>query len=605
MPTNAPAALFPRGLISCLVIVAALGFGAAGNVRADDGAAGVDDITLEAGFAKFTIKHLDLTSSSLSGPEFKALLEGLATGVSAGSLAKLDAASIVIPDLAMEQTLGAIHQEAHYLNVRLTGIHAGKVGAYSIASATIGGEMATGQMVTGVMHGIGGTDIDLPELMRVFTETSTDASAPLKPLYGTPFVDGYEFKTPLVDFSLGKATMSDIRGRPLTKSLADLPKTMPAPKAPGQPLSPEEQKSVMTFMSSIFDLYGAFSVGAMDMRDLKITGHGDAEHQVPPFSASISRMTMTGYANSRIGEMSLEGLDVTPPQGKFHLGKFSLKGFDFSDWLTSMSQLMQKMAADPAGAAIAPTDLPMKMPRIEAISLSGVAAEYPMPTQTGDAPAPMHLSLANLEIRPGLSPTGLPISFASTIDHLAFSLPPNLPNSDALGAAGIETVDLSSKFDAQWDEAAQRLTIDTAMIEAKDLGKLTMAVTADNIPPEAFTGDQFTREAAWLGAQIKSADIQLDNEKFLDAVIEAQAKQTGKSASEAKSELIAAASMGIPNLLGNSPAAKALADAVAKFIANPKSLHIAVSSSDGIGASDMAAPDQVLGKVDLTATANE
>jgi len=65
----------------------------------------------------------------------------------------------------------------------------------------------------------------------------------------------------------------------------------------------------------------------------------------------------------------------------------------------------------------------------------------------------------------------------------------------------------------------------------------------------------------------------------------------------------------IPSLLGgDSPSAKTIADAVSKFLSDPKNLHIELTSKDGLGMMDLGsigAPAELLKKVDVKAGANE
>jgi len=242
------------------------------------------------------------------------------------------------------------------------------------------------------------------------------------------------------------------------------------------------------------------------------------------------------------------------------------------------------------------------------LTIADMSADFIAPASPGDPeaqPQPVQFSLASFVTRPELWDSGLPKSLLIQLDHLIVKVPPGVQNADVLTAAGFDKVDVSSKFDVAWDEKAQRLTIGAVNVSGKDLGSVTVAATLDNVPPEAFNGDQFTRQAAWLGALLKSHDLKIENQKLYDIIFATQAKQTGKTADEVKSDLITAASVGIPQILGNSPNAKALGDAIAKFLASPKNLHIAIISKDGLGVADMAAPNQIMDKVELSAKANE
>ena len=64
----------------------------------------------------------------------------------------------------------------------------------------------------------------------------------------------------------------------------------------------------------------------------------------------------------------------------------------------------------------------------------------------------------------------------------------------------------------------------------------------------------------------------------------------------------------LPNSLGGVPNAKLIGAAIAKFIADPKTLHISATSKNGVGAPDMGllgTPDVLLNSLDMKASANE
>jgi hypothetical protein len=72
------------------------------------------------------------------------------------------------------------------------------------------------------------------------------------------------------------------------------------------------------------------------------------------------------------------------------------------------------------------------------------------------------------------------------------------------------------------------------------------------------------------------------------------------------------AALGIPAMLGSSDKAKALGNAIATFIAKPKSLAISVKAKDanGLGLTDVMGgsgpdPKVVFEKLDVTASANQ
>ena len=204
-----------------------------------------------------------------------------------------------------------------------------------------------------------------------------------------------------------------------------------------------------------------------------------------------------------------------------------------------------------------------------------------------------------------LGPLGIPSQIKIDLEHFKMPLPAGDPNFVWARSAGIEDLDLSSKIDAGWDEAKQQITIGGVSLSGEGLGKIALSGLVGNVPKELFFGDEFVKQAAMLGVVMKSAEITVENTGVFQKIIAAQAALSGMPEGEMRSSMILGAAIGIPTMLGTSPAARTLADAVAKFLADPRKLHISASARDGIGAADIAAPDKILDKVDLTATANQ
>ena len=680
---------------------------------ADSANVAVDDITLDAGFGKYNIRHLEATGSSLNSAELKALFSGKGSGSLDTQLAKWSAKDVVIPEVAFEQTIAGVNQRLVYSSVKLTDVVNGKIGSFSAASGHIASEFLPGQAMDVTVGSMTGTNIDVVSLVAMMTEKAISANAALRPIYESIAINGYTIKIPNGEFTVGSVTARDVRGRPMTVPLSDLMKNLPRAKEPGKEPTPEELKTMMTFVGSMFDIYGAFSIGSMEMRDFKGSVRGDPDNAQPPIEMSIARVGITGFANFKLAESTVEGITMTAPNGKFRIGKYSLKDVSFKDYIEGLKLLFAKLAGNPGakppadmftimqaptfksfliadvdadftsaatpdnaettpehghfalgrfsmtdfadaklgelaleGAdVVAPTgklhlgklairgldykdalasfmglmteaaepglepgmmaDVQLKLPRLGEFVISDLNGDVPA-TPSPDSPEakPGHIvfSLANLNLTPVLADDGTPKSLLLAIDHYVTSVPPGTPG---ISDYGVESMDLSSKIVASYDKAAQVLSIDKLSMDGAGLGAAALTAKIGNVPLEAFSTNKLMAEAALLGAVIKSLDVRVDNKGLFQKFVAMQAKQSGKPESEIRQTLIADAGVGIPQLLGNSPAAKTVANAIAKFLADPKTLRFEATSKDGIGASDAVEPDKILDKVDLKATANE
>lgn len=701
----------------CRILIATAAIGAGMTAPAFAASIGVDGVVLQSALGAYRIKHMDVTDSSLGAEDIKALFAGKGTGSIAEQLAKFSAKSIVIPELDYRQTIAGIEQTLVYRDGKMTDIVNGTVGQLDFASGTLTAALPDGKAMGAEIRGMHASKIDLAAVARLMTETTKTLDAPLQPLYGATSIDSYKITLPNLEISVGSASAKDVKGRPLGISMADLVKKIPKPPKAGEQPSPEDMKNLADYMASIFDVYGAFSVAGAELNNLTVRFTGDPLLGAEPFSMTLKRIAMTDYAKSRLGDMTIEGIDVKAskasvhlgkyqvsdfdfkatlahlatmmkilptlndksaapppefmssilelyrsfsigkleltdfsvgdakdeatgqpvsvaleraaltdfgkarvgefsvggfdirvPQGKFHLGKFALKGFDFNDLLDSFGTFRAHPTPDADGKIAPPDFKQLKMPKLEEIRIEGVDADLQAPpgldAQDGE-PTPVKFSLQTLSLRPDLGPSGIPSKLSFVADHFKFVFPPNNPQYEIARSAGIDAIDLSSKIEAGWNEAAQQLTIGGLSLAGEGLGKVFVSGAIDNVPREAFFGDEFVRQAAILGAVVKSAEIKVENSSLMEKIITAQAKQSGQSEADMKSTLIAGAAIGIPTMLGNSPAARALANAVAKFLADPKTLHVTAGSKEGVGAGDIAALDKILDKVELTATANE
>jgi hypothetical protein len=202
-----------------------------------------------------------------------------------------------------------------------------------------------------------------------------------------------------------------------------------------------------------------------------------------------------------------------------------------------------------------------------------------------------------------------PTQVTATLDH--FTLNPALLKDSYLKPLvdmGYPKLDLSSRVEMAWDMSTEELTVKDVSINGSDMGALKVSGVIDKVSKDFFSGDTTAMQAAALGASIKKIEVRLDNAGLFERVIALEAKEQHKSIDDIKQTYVANAALGIPAMLNNKPAAKLIGAAVAKFVANPKSLHIVASSAEGLGAADFALiddPTTLLDSLDIKATANE
>jgi hypothetical protein len=173
---------------------------------------------------------------------------------------------------------------------------------------------------------------------------------------------------------------------------------------------------------------------------------------------------------------------------------------------------------------------------------------------------------------------------------------------------GLSKLDLSTRLDLAWNEAAKQLVLKEFSGRYPDLGAFDVKATIGNITRDAFSEDLNVMTAAVLSGVLSAAELTITNQGMVERGLAAEAKKEHKNVDDFRKELIAGTIIAVPKMMNNVPAAKTVASAIAKFIAQPKTLHIAAKSAQGIGVADFVNtkdPVDLLKEVEITASAGE
>jgi hypothetical protein len=113
---------------------------------------------------------------------------------------------------------------------------------------------------------------------------------------------------------------------------------------------------------------------------------------------------------------------------------------------------------------------------------------------------------------------------------------------------------------------------------------------------------------ALVGATARNIDLTIENEGLFERLIAREAEKQKRPPEDLRREYGMAAAVGVPATLGNTASAKAIGQAVARFIAKPGRLNISMRTKDpaGLGIADLMSatePAALLDKLDITATA--
>ena len=566
------------------------------------GNASAEDISIETDAATYTIKRIDATGTTLTSGELEALFDDESKATIAERLAKLTAAGISMAEVIVEVEIGDAKQTITYKDVKFANVAKGVAGAASIGSAAFAVSGGKEGEVTGTISNIAARNIDLAAILHAHLEARADDKEPLKVQYESISIDGLVLKAPKgVAFSVGKMSGKDIAGRalavPFSQIAAKIAELSSAKPAPTQ----EQQRELASIYA---DLARSSSFALFEMRDMKVAA--DVDGKAGGFA--LGRMAVAGFGGGKLGEIAYEGLSFDVPDAKFSFGGLSMRGFDFRPLLVMADSFAKE--GDSGMVAVDPRAFVPTLDHVGLTNLDLDAAAQEGQKGNADNGTRNKFKLAGISLDMSGHLGGIPTSATMSLDHLAVDLSgmANDPDMKDFVAMGYSKVDLSAKADLDWNEATSELALKSLSVQNAGMGALTVSATLGNVTKDLFASDPSAMMAAALGALVKKVELGIVNDGLLDKALASAAAKEGKKPEDMRQTMIAGVSLGIPQILGDSPASRTIANAVAKFLAAPKNLKITAVSAQGLGAGDLGLlndPPALLGKLDVKASVNQ
>ncbi|GJD93063.1 hypothetical protein [Methylobacterium iners] len=581
------------------VLAICLGAGPEGGPRsalAQEAASAVQDVTLQdvaltLGETVLRAPRVTVSGTRLSKDDLIALLRGSGP-TAAARLARLDAASLNIPELRAENAgPGGTRQVILYRDVVAKDVRAGRIAELVGAGATITveGGPRTG---TGTYGRIQATDLDLTALARLYGEPG-DGKGAVQRVYGTfaiaevAYVD--EGGTAV---KLARLEGKDFGGRQIPSSWTG---AMQAFSGVDLEKAPPAERARVTGLAA--DLFEAVSVGTLEATGLSVQEtKGDA-----PFDLGIARMSYTGSG------ASLEEVAFSGAGARTRIGRLSLTDFSLGPTIAAL----RKFSA--AVANPSQDDLRRLTPALGTLALQDMSIDLPAEQPVkGRPPEPAaHLGVRSASMTFGPPRDGVPT--ASRLSLSGLTLPAStvagVPGLGSLGLYGYRDLDLNLVADTSWDEGTRELSVREISLSGKDMGSLRLNGTVGGIGPEVFDPNAAVSGYAMLSATAKALDLTIENGGLFERFIAAQSKVLSLKPEELTQEYVTATAFGVPAILGNSAAAKAIGTAMAQFVAKPGRLSLSArpKNGNGLGVIDFSAaptPGAVLDRLEINAKAN-
>lgn len=590
----------------------------AGTASAEDFQ--LDNVRLDLGQFVLTIPKLDVKGTSLDRAAFQAIFQA-APGSNESPVARmsrLTATEISAPSLVMEQNFGPQKQITTYRDIRFSEIREGKIARGEAKAGTIKVEGSTTGQMNGEILRTSFEGLDLTQIARVFAEKAAPGTEPaMQTVIGRIEQDGYTLDLgELGKVSGGKAAMRNFKARvgaePMGELMTRIVTLGEESEKAAKDLNSKEEPAVTEardrqMLLATLALFDSIDYGSGEIRDLVMAIKTPPKPGAKPEAVDlrISRIAFGEDAPEKSG-LVMEGLKFEGGGGKGAIASAGYFGFSLENMIKELRKALAEPDFDPSA-----DDLRRFIPKLGTIRLSGIQITAPQEGKRGAAPLPpIEVGLGTFELRHGEQVNGIPTNMALTLDKLTIPVVESASNPSAkdLLAMGYRTLDLSAKLDLAWQEASKEFAIRALSLGGAGMAKLEATGTLGNVGKEVFSADLALAQVALLGATAKNLDIKLQNLGLAEKLIENEARKSKRKVEDVRREYGTIASLGLAAILGPSDGAKALASAIARFVAKPGKLSVSATAKapNGLGLADvitLADPTEIFEKIDVKANA--
>jgi hypothetical protein len=557
-----------------------------GNAAAskDAGTITAENVVIDGTEATYHIARIELAGTDLHEEDLKNLLDAKNTSPLAERLSKLSAAKIAISEASIAQKGQSTNATFVYRDVELTNVAKAYVGDGKIAALNVTLTSPDAETATATCGPVRIKGYNIAQNIKIMSEKAGNAEQP-QPLYDSFAVAKCELNLGNATIEIASLSLANVKGRPLRLPVET------ATEIFGRDQDVDDPELVAKRRAYLADIYSSIEAAAFDAADVQITSTQDG---TPTFS--FGKISLAHFADSKIGELRFDGMNVAAKGNKLKLGDGVFRAVN----LVNIGKILTRQASDPVEP----------MPVLDQFSIEGLDVDAAdNGTDAADGAAHTRFQIAKLDMTGADAIGGIPTRFAMGLDHFTADTRDLGPSEwGGIANLGYTKIDLSGKFAMHFDPGKEELAFEELSVNGTEMGSLKLSGQFSNVSSDLFSPDQSLAEAALLTSLINHVDIKVENGGLLEKIIAANAKKSGKSADEIRRNYIAAVSIGVPAMLENGPNAKAIGAALAKFIAAPKTLHIVARSPDGLGASDFALikqPGALMDKLEIQATANE
>lgn len=529
-----------------------------------------ENLEAQSGATRIDIPKLTLEETPLTAAELKRLFDPAAPASLAERLAGFSAARARAGEIRGEGTAGERKRRFLYEDAGLEEVKAGRVGALRIARLAETLEEPGGTIVASYENLLA-KGVDLPALARLLAAPRADDQAAAAPIIEAARVEKIALASKDGALSLRAAQFaaSDLRLRGFSGA------TLAALSRPEGPLTGGAQDAALAL-----GLIESIEFGALELSDLTLAG------QDAPAGKRIvgaRRLVAKGFSGGILREATMEGFGLDSADGgKLAVERLSLDGLDLAHAL-----------GGPGLGGL----------RFARASLAKFSGDTPDPEGGGR----LKFSADSAEIDLGNFREGVPTKAAFRFQGFKIDLAgrgEEAASGKILRALGYAALEFSGSGSAEWREATRELEVSQLRLDSKDMGALTLAAKLSGVDAGVFNPNPLVAGSLLLAAKLDRLEATLEGGGLLERMLANEAKASGTDLAELRAEYADNLAKVVIAELGDDDKARRIADAIERYVANPKRLRIAFAAPKGFGALDlMKSFPQILQELEVEASA--
>jgi hypothetical protein len=558
----------------------------------------LENVTFAVGGISYRLPRIEFSGASLSRADLTALFDAKAGEAVGARLARLSAREVRIPEVRIEQAFGGGRQVTVYRDVVARDLVNGRVASLTSAGATleiIGDKTGSAKGSAGqlVIH-----DFDLAYAADLYGTKAGPQPGAARTVYASFSLDNLDITDPDgATIRIARMAGRDFKARPGPESWGEAMRIL----GEAQDLEKASPAARSRVFGVLADLFDSFEIGSTEATGIEVRNPKDKDQG----SGRIARLAYTGGGASQAADARAEGLEIVSGTGSARIGTIAFTGFSFRETLQGLKGL-----GDRPVESLDPADLRKLVPVIGTMRLSGLDFDVPNEASKAAKPENIRFGIRDIEVTADKPVNGIPTNLRMAVENVTFAVPTNTQEDGLkdLAALGYGKLDLSFVSAASWNEPGSELVVRELSVRGADMGSAVLRGVLANVGKDVFNPDTAVAAVALMGATARNLHLTIENRGLFERVIAQEAKKQKKSPEDLRREYGMAAAIGVPAMLGNAPAAKALGQAVARFVAKPGRLTITAATKDpaGLGIADVAAtpePAALLNKLEITATA--